>query len=529
MPRAKGASRSQKGASDILHKTEKFQQETGDAFRRLLESSPYGIILVEPAGVIVLVNAMAEKLFGYTRKELVGQPVEQLVPPGFRHHHQYYRGEYTRAPRVRPMGSGRDLFALRKDGSEFPVEIALNPLALKGETYVLATVSDISPRKRMEKERSYLASMVDSARDAILSKSLDGVINYWNPGCEKLYGYSAAEMVGRNIRIMVPSEKVREHDDILHRTAKGEFIEKLETIRRKKDGRMIDVSLSISPIFDERRTVMGACTIARDITEMKRQFAVLKYDREHLQKISHMKTEELKDTRARLKKAQRLSDIGTLAATVAHELRNPLGVIRTAVYNMRRKRGDAPIVRHLDNIDKKVKESDHIISNLLNYTRIKAPSFRKVNLHSHLSECLDTAKNRFSRQDVKILREIEGIKEIEIEADPFQLMEVFHNIINNAYEAMIDKKGRLSVRASRQDDGTVLVQIKDNGTGIEQDDLDMVCEPFFTRKSKGTGLGLSICNEMIHLHDGQLFIESQKGKGTTVTISLPVERKQDGK
>lgn len=226
------------------------------------------------------------------------------------------------------------------------------------------------------------------------------------------------------------------------------------------------------------------------------------------------------------KDKRRLSDVGTLAATIAHELRNPLGVIRTALYNIKRKRVNPQIDKHIANIEKKIAESDQIINNLLDYSRIKIPQFEKVDIHGVLDECLEEAQKSFYNCNVAISKRLKTVKNMFIEADPFQIREVFNNILSNAYQSMADKKGKIEVAAGFEGKDSIRIAFRDNGTGIDKEDLDKIFDPFFTRRSRGTGLGLTVCNDLVHLHNGAIDIESEKGSGTVVTITLPVRQRE---
>jgi len=233
---------------------------------------------------------------------------------------------------------------------------------------------------------------------------------------------------------------------------------------------------------------------------------------------------ELYEAQIKLGDAKRLSDIGTLAAIVAHELRNPLGVIRASAYNIRRKRLNSEIDKHLFNIDKKIVESSQIINNLLNYSRIKPPQFEKVSLASVLEECAATVRGAFLNQPIALEFQCESLRTQEIEADPVQLREVFGNLLANAYQAMHNRAGKIIVEGHQERKNVARVSMKDEGIGIDPEDLSRVFDPFFTTKSKGTGLGLTICNEIVNLHGGKIEINSMQDRGTTITVSLPMQR-----
>jgi len=258
--------------------------------------------------------------------------------------------------------------------------------------------------------------------------------------------------------------------------------------------------------------------------ERKKARDVLERDKETFERLVAERTAELVAVQVELERAKRLSEIGRLAATVAHELRNPLGVIQASIYNLKRKLSDERLEKHISNIEAKITESSQIIDNLLFYTRIKPPNFETVDLRRLLDECRSSAKERFRNQSVTVETRLEPLDGLHIKADPVQLSEIFNNIIVNSYQAFNGGDNRLEIGAKVEDGRYLEVNIRDNGAGIEASVLKRVFEPFFTAKSKGTGLGLAICQELVGLHNGKIEIESEQGKGTSVTVTLPIGR-----
>ncbi len=255
-----------------------------EQFEALFDAAPLGIVAVEPDGRIMRVNPALEHMFGYPPGMLIGQPVEVLIPEGLRHRHQGHRQGFMRSPHTRAMGLGLDLQGRRRDGQAFTVEVSLTHLTLDGRDSSVAYVADVSERVRLAQERdrlldserqtadarAQLAAIVNSTDDAILGATLDGVILTWNAAAERLYGYSAAEIIGQPRVLIVPDDRREELERVGAVVARGQSVAHVETIRRHKDGHRIDVSLTFSPIIDAVGALIGISTIARDIGERRR-------------------------------------------------------------------------------------------------------------------------------------------------------------------------------------------------------------------------------------------------------------------
>jgi diguanylate cyclase (GGDEF)-like protein/PAS domain S-box-containing protein len=256
-------------------------QWTNGSFRDLLESAPDAMVIVDGNWAIVLVNAETEKLFGYRREELLGRRVEMLVPERFRDGDSGYRAGYSAEPYTRTMGGGLELCALRKDGTEFPVEISLSPIETEDGTFVSSAIRDITDRKRAERAASQFIAVVEASTDAIIGKDLSGNVVLWNPGAERLYGYTEAEMFGRSISVLAPPGHDDEVAGLIRRAQAGERIEQHETVRARKDGTPVNVALTVSPICDRTGKVVGVATIARDISVRLHYEEQLRFLAEH--------------------------------------------------------------------------------------------------------------------------------------------------------------------------------------------------------------------------------------------------------
>lgn len=235
----------------------------------------------------------------------------------------------------------------------------------------------------------------------------------------------------------------------------------------------------------------------------------------------HRAEEELHSAQAELGRAKRLSDIGTLAAIVAHELRNPLATIGMAIVNIKRKSKNPELETHFANIDKKIFESNQLINNLLFYSRLRPPHYERFDIRQLVREAIDAAKHY--RAGTSIGVDIDSLEGVIVEADPLQIKEVLNNIINNAGDAGRAEDGKLKVSGAREN-GFVHIAVQDSGPGIDRETLARVFDPFYTTKPNGTGLGLPVCRQIMTFHGGSVELKSEPGKGTTADILLPVKK-----
>ncbi|HKS99565.1 MAG TPA: PAS domain S-box protein [Rugosimonospora sp.] len=246
----------------------------------MLEASPDAIVGVDTEGHIVLVNTQTERLFGYARDELLGKPVEILVPDAGRLAHPHHRKAYLADPQARPMGAGMELAGRRRDGTEFPAEIALSAFQIGGDTsggdsgggdtLVVAAVRDMTAWKRAAAAQSQLAAIVRSSHDAIIGMTTRGEITSWNPGAERLYGYAAEDVLGRDAQLLVPPDQVTEEHAVLRHIADGERVQPYTTERVRRDGTRVLVSLTISPITDALGGIIGVASVSRDVSDRQR-------------------------------------------------------------------------------------------------------------------------------------------------------------------------------------------------------------------------------------------------------------------
>jgi len=495
----------------------------------LLETLPDAIVAVDRDGTIIQVNSQAEELFGYDRDELIGQKVEMLVPESYRRQHHHHRENFAQAPKTRRMKADLDLYGRRRNGSEFPVEISLSPVSTENGMFVLSAIRDISERKRIAEElrraneelhrrtaeqlgeyRSRLASIIDSSEDAIIGKNLDGTIASWNKGAERIYGYTPEEVVGKHISLLAPTDRPDEIPEILQKTARGESVEHYESVRVTKDGRHLDVSISVSPLRDAKCDIVGASAIARDITAQKR-------------------------AEGQLQQSQKMEAIGRLAGGVAHDFNNILGIINACTEFLRdRIDPNAESSVYVENIKKATERGSSLTHQLLTFSRTPAIQPCILDLNERLKD-ISKLLRPLMGDDVEVLVVSKSPSAV-VEADPGQLDQVLVNLAVNARDAM-PRGGKfiLETRAMKFDEAFaeqhqamaagryVLLAISDTGNGMDEATVSRVFEPFFTTKEvgKGTGLGLATVYGIVKQSAGHILVYSEPGYGTTFKIYLP--------
>jgi PAS domain S-box-containing protein len=358
--------------------------------------------------------------------------------------------------------------------------------------------------------RARLAAIVESSNDAIVSKDLNGIITSWSAAAEQLFGYTADEAVGRSIMMIIPEERADEEPVILRRIRAGERVEHFETVRRRKDGTLVDISVTISPIVDGRGRVIGASKIARDISYRKRA--------EEMQRKSELA----------LKEADRRKD--EFLATLAHELRNPLAPIKNAVELLRlsERRGESSVqIREM--LQRQVGQMRRLIDDLLDVSRISRGTIELKRERVELAAAIRSA-TEISRPAIEKMSHNLSItlpaEPLYLDADPIRLSQMLANLLNNACK-FTDPGGRITLTAAREG-SSVVVSVKDNGIGIAPEKLPHIFAMFFQadrsleRSHSGLGIGLTIVHRLAALHGGTVEAHSEGvGKGSEFTLRLP--------
>jgi PAS domain S-box-containing protein len=476
------------------------RKKSEEKFKGLLEAAPDAMIIANEKGKIVLINQQTERLFGYTRDELIGKPVEILIPLDFRDRHIGHRTHYFSDPKVRSMGAGLELFAIRKNGTQFPVEISLSPLVTEEGTLVSASVRDITDRKKSEEK---FRSLLDAAPDATVIVNEEGIIQMINHQTENLFGYTREELIGQPVDILVPQELRGKH--VHHREG---FVKEarvrtmgagLELNAVKKNGTRFPVEISLSPIQTEEGLLVSASV--RDITLRKNL------------------ENELKRTNA---------EVEAFTYSVSHDLRAPLrGIIGfTAILEEDyTSKLDDEAKRITSVIKSNTLKMGHLIDDLLTFSRMGRQDIVKttINTDTMIKEVIEelTPENRIG--------EIEWVVQSlpMIKGDINTMRQVWVNLISNAIKYSGKKENQRIEIGSFIHEGQVAFFIKDNGVGFDEKYKDKLFKVFQRLHSidefEGTGVGLALIEKIISKHGGKVWATGEVDKGAVFYFSLPAD------
>ena len=459
---------------------------TTEASLAFLESAPDAVVIIEPSGTIALANARTEELFGHRRADIVGQPVEVLLPTRFHAVHVGHRDGYLAEPSPRPMGAGLELYGLRKDGTEFPVDISLSTIDTSDGRWVAAAIRDVTDRKRAdEKFRSFL----ESAPDAVVIIEPDGRIALINAQTESLFGYPRSDLVGQPVEMLLPERYHEAHvwhrNDSLSEPRARPMGAGLELYGRRRDGSEFPLDISLSPLDTEEGRLLAASI--RDVTARKRLEAA------RSEFIHH----------------------------AAHELRTPLATLAALGETLAVRMDEMTqenITRALGALQRQSARASRLVGDLLDLTRLEGGqadvSIRRVEIPGLVGRVLETAPP----PDGRNVRE--AAENVGVLADPLHLERVLTNLLSNAYRY---GGANISIETAREP-GHIVISVSDDGEGVPDDLVESVFEPFIRGKKAsavgGSGVGLALCRSIVDAFGGSIWYEGPTEGGARFCVRL---------
>lgn len=506
------------------------RERSEERFRQVIESSPNGIVMVDQTGKIHLVNEQIEKTFGYSRDELLGQSIDILVPNRTRKHHANYRDSFFTNPSIRAMGAGRDLFGLRKDGSEFPVEIGLNPLLTEQGTMVLGTIVDITERKRAEesvrRSQEQLAGIIDSAMDAIVTVDSDQNIVLFNSAAENMFRFSAAEAIGQKLDRFIPDRFRPAHrghiQDFGRTNVTRRTMASLGSIfGLRSDGKEFPIEASISQLESDGKRFYTV--ILRDITERKQA-------EDEVRRLNEELEQRVVDRTAELQAANK--ELEAFSYSVSHDLRAPLRHIdgfSRALLDDHADKLDGEAQTYLREVRAASQEMAHMIDDVLQLARVSRSelSSEPVDL-SELAEAI-VSNLRKSDGERHVTTRIE--KGLVVKGDRRLLYLVLSNLLGNAWK-FTSKEERPEIEMGRKRiDKENVYFVRDNGAGFDMAYANKLFGAFqrlhTADEFDGTGIGLATVQRIINRHGGRVWAEGAVDQGATFFFTLPNLRRNE--
>lgn len=498
---------------DMLDTLEASAKRAGDAqmeaellymnLRQVIDSAQAAFVGMDASGTITDWNKKAEEVFGWTEEEVVGRALaETIVPPALRAAHAAGLRRFLDTGDHRLLGETVELEALHRDGHLIPVEVAIWVTHIGEEVTFSALLHDITERRKGEEAVGRLASIVESAQEAIFSTSLDGTILTWNLGAERLYCYTADEAIGQHASLIVPPDRSYEMVEVRERVQRGEGISRYETVRRRKDGSEVDVAVTSSPIFDGWGAVTGASTIARDITEQRRMARAL---------------EDTLTVRERaLDEARRSDDRSRqFLADAAHQLRTPVAGIRACAETLLRATGERDRDALLADLVRETARAGRLINSLLRLARVDQEAPAEAQECDIVAVCgSEVDRTRVLAPNLQVTLDVGELPDEGPVVDSGSLADILSNLLDNARR---HARGRIRVTVSAQEK-ELHILVADDGSGIPPEAVGKVFHRFVSLDGKGgSGLGLPIARGLARGCGGDLTYDSE---GFLLTLPL---------
>lgn len=469
----------------------------------IVATSDDAIISKTLQGIITSWNPAAERLFGYTEDEAIGQHISIIIPPERLSEEDLIIGNISQGKKIDHFETIR----MARDGRMIPISVSISPIMGSSGNIIGASkiARDLSDRKIAAERQSVISAIVDSSDDTILSKTLDGIITSWNLAAEKMFGYTQVEAIGQHISLIIPPDRLDEEAYIIGEVSRGVKVNHFQTLRQTKSGKLVPISLSVSPVLDENGKIIGASKIARDISA-----------EQALQQETARLYEQLKEMNARKDE---------FIAIASHELKTPLTSIDAYLQILAQRVADEKNRKFVFRMQHQLKKLRSLVEDLLDISRIEAGKLYFAREEFDICEVIEDAVDMIANANPDYTITFDAqVRPCLINIDAHRIEQVVVNLLTNAIRYAPDSY-QIKVMLIQQT-GEVKIGVEDFGIGIPHDKLQNIFSRYYsvrnsTGKGSGLGIGLYLCYEIVTRHQGKVWAESTLGKGSTFWFTLP--------
>ncbi len=491
------------GLSAIGRDIQRIAEEKQGMLAAIIDSSDDAIVSKNLFGIITSWNRSAERLFEYSAHEIIGRHVHTLIPEKLWEEEAMIISRIKRGEKVEHFKTLR----VAKSGKLLQLSVTVSPIKNRAGEIIGASkiARDVSQHRLAEEKQGILAAIVSSSDDAIVSKTLEGIITSWNFGAERLFGYHESEIIGKSIYTIIPRNRHHEEQGIINKIKKGEKVDHFETVRVAKDGRELSLSITVSPVKNRSGEIIGASKIARDISEQVK----VREDRElytkRLEKLNHYKDEFI--------------------GMASHELKTPLTSINANLQLLQRKLQESAFKGFVTKTLRHVNKLTALVSELLDVTRIQEGKLQLNKTYFDLAELVEECVESIQPTTTHTIQYESKITGAVL-ADRQRIEQVIVNLLTNAIK--YSPHGKQVIVSTEMDEHEMCVSIQDFGIGIPADQTAQIFSRFYRVEGlaptySGLGIGLYISSEIVQRHNGKIWVESEIGKGSTFKLKMPLK------